>query len=76
MGMSFVPSSLFSTVAVSKPFMSGIITSSKIRSGCSFLAISMQVVPLLAVHTWNFSFVNRILSSNTLLTTSSTIKIL
>ena len=76
MGISLVASSFFRITAVSKPLISGIITSSRIRSGCSVLAISIQVVPLLAVQTWNFSFVRSIFNNNTLLTTSSTISIL
>ena len=75
-GISAVSGSFFKMTAVSKPLMSGIITSSRIRSGFSAFACSMHILPQLAVHTWNFSLVSRILSNSTLLTTSSTIKIL
>ena len=50
-GISFVSSSFLRTTAVSKPLISGIMTSSRIRSGCSFFVCSIHVVPLFAVHT-------------------------
>ena len=76
MGMSLSSGSFFMMTAVSNPLMSGIMTSSNTRSGFSALACSMHIFPQLAVQTWNCSFFSNILSNSTLLTTSSTIKIL
>ena len=51
MGISLVSGSFFRIAAVSKPLISGIMTSSRIRSGFSALACSMHILPQLAVQT-------------------------
>ncbi|OQA45512.1 MAG: hypothetical protein BWY47_02047 [Bacteroidetes bacterium ADurb.Bin302] len=76
MGISDVSVFCFNICATSNPFISGIITSSKTKSGRSFSTSSSACLPLLAVMTLNFSFVSNTFNSKTLDVTSSTISIL
>ena len=73
-GIFWVTGFAFSFSDTSKPFISGIITSNRIRSGCFSAACTNASLPLFAVTTLNFSFVSNTFNSNTLETTSSTTK--